>query len=137
MATNDQLRRYRAIWGKAIKVLAANGLSDEEIEEKRFEIHEAVCGDRRSSKELGNGQMTEVTARFQAIADPSDLQTQIDAQNHGRNTRVWWLERCNLPGSYLESVCEDKFGVRDWKNLGDRELYMFHMTIKNRAAVKA
>ena len=128
-----QMKRYRAIWKDAKNALASGGFDDEEIEEKRFDIHEEICGVRCSSKDLKEWQYSKVCAAFKAISEPSNLDAQIDGLNHGRNTRIWWLQNCQLPGGYLAKVCRDRHGTEDWKNLGDVELEQFHMTIKARA----
>jgi hypothetical protein len=105
-----QLRRiYWPSWRAAEKVLIAAGLSKEETDEQRKEIHIAVTGSDCSSKDLTNRTLDEVLRKFAAISVPRDGRRQAELADGPAKRCRWQIERLRqemgLSVAYVEEIC--------------------------------
>jgi hypothetical protein len=96
----------------------------------RHQFHIAALGYERSSRKLTNREFDKVLSGFWAVTKPDSLDAQLRQLNMAR-TRALYTVR-NFPALYVQRVCMDKYGTRDFEHLNPEQLAQLAMTLNNR-----
>jgi hypothetical protein len=94
-------------------------------------MHIAALGFDKSSKKLTNTDLDLVLAEFWKISEPNNLNAQMRQQNM---TKIRALHTCrSFPALYVQRICLDRFGTRNFETLGIAQLHQLAMTLNKRA----
>lgn len=118
----------------------------------RHACHILAVGRDISSWQLTNKALDQVLAQFRLLADEATLAADIaltcarseprrraDGQplpDADANRVAYALRDLDLPKAYLEELCMDRFGVRDWVGLDEAQRYQLLITAKARSVAR-
>lgn len=105
------------------------------LDDLRHGVHIVALGHDCSSKEIKpRDEFDRVKALLGLLAKPESLEAITewqDCRKRGTLRRLAHAIR-NVPPEYVESICVDRFGTRDWRNLSDQDQHRLVMILKNR-----
>lgn len=93
MITEGQHRKYFREWGKARRVLRAQGIPPTECDTRRHEIHLEELGEDKSHWDFDNDDFDDVLSEFFAISEPSNLNIQLKLANGRRERRLFRIRK--------------------------------------------
>lgn len=105
----DQIKKYRAEWGKVAKLLKAAGKTAEQIEAARHAITLKVCGRAKSSADFTRTELDGVLAKIAAIHSPADFDLQMRQQDQPEDRRALALERCQRACAQLAALDAEEY----------------------------
>ncbi len=134
-----QLRKYRVEWSLCRRALRAGGLTPEEADATRHELHVKTLGVDISSTDLNDRQLDLLLGAFRAISQPANLQHQLDAQSGPLRRLIHGIEKLDKanPG-YIAQILIDMAYSADWRKLTDiDELIKLRATLARRIGEKS
>lgn len=106
------------------------------LEDLRHGVHIVALGHDCSSKEIKpRDEFDRVKALLGLLAKPESLDAIKEWQHcktQGTMRRVAHAIR-QCPPEYVDRICVDRFGIRDWRNLSEPQQRQLAMTLKNRS----
>lgn len=137
---NDaQIRKYRYEWKLTRRWFREHGLTPQQADAKRHEIHRAELGRDKSSLDFTNDDLTKVLRAFAAVHDGGNLNAQMRANDDPVRRRLALRERCyravetfitdpiearrslaieNYVGGTAQRMCGKRFDELDERELG-------------------
>lgn len=129
----EQMKKYRAEWGKVVRLLRSRGFSDDEIERERIDIKLDELGSDKPSRECNDGDVDKLLAACAALLHPADLDLQMRLREGGRRRLVRGIEEAGFGDEYVATIARRVFKVSDWRNLDREDLRRLRTTLTQRA----
>jgi len=104
----EQIKKYRVEWALAKRILSGLGLSADEIEARRHELHVKALGTDKSSTLFTDKEMDAVLREFRAISKADDLTGQIELGDMGAQRKRHGI------GQLLDAVGLGSEFVEQW-----------------------
>lgn len=108
------------------------------LDDLRHAAHIFALGKDKSSEALTNQETDKVVTLFRLLTDPEDLDAVMAWQAYqrgddpGAHKRIEWFITHAAPDEYTRAIAADKFGTRQWENLGIGEKRNLATTLANR-----
>ena len=119
--TDKQTKYYWRAWAAAHR---ADPAAD------RHELTLRALGKTVSSKDLTNREFDRVLAAFAAVSNPDSVNAQMRQSSMPRTRALHTIRKA--PAEYVQALCADRFGTRNYESLSDPELMQLAMTLNHR-----
>lgn len=141
-----QLQKYHLQWQAIFKAHGWAGKSDKEKRELRHAVLEDLFGEVINAASASDLQWDCIYFAQELLLSEGIVVWSKEmakyAKEEGTCKRYIWniehagydlgIERYGAPEEYIESISEDKFGIKDWRVLNSKQLWQLFITIKNR-----
>lgn len=126
-----QTRKYWWEWARARAYFLGRGLTPQDADAKRRDLHRKALGHDKSSKSLTNADLDKVIAAFRAVWDGGNLDAQLrqldqpEARLRELHARIARLaEACGIEGGEdgLAAYLRNFLKGRSWMDLTERDL---------------
>jgi len=136
--TASQNKHYWRVWGEVRRMLIELGeFSSADAAEERHAIHVEALGCEKSSKDFTNKDLDAVLDHFEKrlvlLRGPvtGDRTTEQPVKR-----LIWAIDQLGLDEPYIESISLAQFKTANWRELTERQLSLFRMTLTARGRAK-
>lgn len=126
------MRKYRAMWAEAAKILAGGGFTKIETECSREETTIKALGDYKSSSDFTREDFDKVFREIRAITEPDNLNAQVEPPDARLRRQLLWsiAQEEKFPG-YAAGISQDIYHRRDFSNLPTPQLLQLRRRVGN------